>query len=135
MDNNFCRHIEVVNHKIMTVYADTLNAGIGLELAATIRAQLHILGEKYSSEQLELYVIIFLENSEDIPDEICTVEIALSYDMGWKQRGTWHIYNSLSEYGFNIGCITGNVISMCVKAKTCQKCQRANNTSSFVPSH
>ena len=31
-------------------------------------------------------------------------DIVCSFDMGWQQRGSGHIYNSASGHGFMIGC-------------------------------
>ena len=32
------------------------------------------------------------------------LDITASFDMGWQQRGSGHIYNSSSGHGFMIGC-------------------------------
>ena len=64
-----------------------------------------------------------------------TIAIIASYDMGWNQRATGRIYDSLSGHGFLIGCRSGKVIALGVRSKKCAKCTAANKRNTTVQPH
>ena len=47
---------------------------------------------------------------QNIPNDIQTVDISVSYGMGWNKWSTGRVYNTLSGYGFINGCRIGKVI-------------------------
>ena len=49
-------------------------------------------------------------------------KIEASYDMAWQQKGSDHVYNSLSGHGTFIGMHSRKVIALVVKSKTCGIC-------------
>ena len=51
-----------------------------------------------------------------------TVRIFVSYDMGWSQRGNGYTYDSLNGYCAIIGLQTGMVIDYCTRNRKCREC-------------
>jgi hypothetical protein len=50
-------------------------------------------------------------------------KIEPSYDMAWQQKGSGHVYNSMSGHGTFIGRHSRKVIALLVmKSKTCSTC-------------
>ena len=54
-------------------------------------------------------------NYDNVPKEIRTLDISVSFDMGWKKRLTGRLYESISGHGYLIGCRTKNIIAMGLK--------------------
>ena len=48
-----------------------------------------------------------------------------SFDMGWQQRSSGHIYNSPSGHALIVGRYTRKAIAMCIKSKLCNYCHHA----------
>jgi hypothetical protein len=49
-------------------------------------------------------------------------KIEASYDMAWQQKGSGHVYNSMSGHGTFIGRHSRKVIALVMKFKTCSTC-------------
>jgi hypothetical protein len=49
-------------------------------------------------------------------------KVQASYDMAWQQKGSGHVYNSLSGHGTFIGRYSRKVIALVLKCKTCGTC-------------
>jgi hypothetical protein len=49
-------------------------------------------------------------------------KIQASYDMAWQQKGSGHVYNSLSGHGVFIGRYSRKVVALVIKCKTCGIC-------------
>ena len=81
-----------------------------------------------------MYKKNLLANNEFVPDEIDTIGIIVSYDIGWNQHATSRIYDSLSGHGYMIGCFTGCMISFDLKSN-CSKCAIANKYGNDPKSH
>ena len=103
-----------------------------MEIAATIREK---LDGKYNKKQIDKYILNFNAGSDDVPEEIITLGLAVSYDMGWQKRSTGHRYDSMSGHGFIIGCRSGKIIGLDVKGKKCAKCHYANKHNLPVKDH
>ena len=74
------------------------------KVVATIR---DILKDKYTDAEIKEFVNKFRnKNTDELPEEIQQIGIAVSYDMGWNKRSTSKVYDSLSGHGFIIGCLT-----------------------------
>ena len=54
-------------------------------------------------------------------------KIDASYDMAWQQKGSRHVYNSLSGHGTFIGMQSRKIIALVVKSKTCGFCNAWKN--------
>jgi hypothetical protein len=48
--------------------------------------------------------------------------VEASYDMAWQQKGSGHVYNSMSGHGTFIGRHSRKVIALVMKSKTCGTC-------------
>lgn len=46
-----------------------------------------------------------MNDNPNVPTENLDIDIVGSYDMGWQELSTGHIYDWLSWHGFMIGCI------------------------------
>jgi hypothetical protein len=51
-------------------------------------------------------------------------KVQASYDMAWQQKGSGHVYNSLSGHGVFIGMHSRKVIALVIKCKTCNVCSQ-----------
>jgi hypothetical protein len=49
-------------------------------------------------------------------------KIQASFDMAWQQKGSGHVYNSLSGHGVFKGRYSGKVVALVIKCKTCGTC-------------
>ena len=47
---------------------------------------------------------------EDLEELIGSTPLSVSYDMGWQRRGDGRGFDSLSGYGYLMGCLNGKVI-------------------------
>ena len=57
-----------------------------------------------------------------VAEEIGTIRVSVSFDMGWQKKGTGHNYDSNSGHAYLIGCRTEKVIGMLVYSKKCNTC-------------
>ena len=103
-------------HKIILDLCDLVLAeSLKKEIIATIH---HELGNKYDKKQIEIFInYLFNANYEDVPEEIRTIGISVSFDMGWQKRSTGRLYDSISGHGYRIGCRTKNIIAMGLKKR------------------
>ena len=99
--NHFFKHSEEVNSKIIGLCEEIVREGLECEITAVIKER---LGNKYSTADVDKYICNFFNDDPDIPVDILTIGITVSYDMGWQKRSTGRIYDSLSRHGFMIGC-------------------------------
>ena len=121
--NHFFRHSEEVNSKIIGLGEEIVREGLEGEITSVIKEK---LGDKYSTADVDKYISNFFNDEPDIPVDILTIGLTVSYDMGWQKRSAGRIYDSLSGHGFMIGCNTGKVVAVAVRAKKCNKCTIAN---------
>ena len=80
-------------------------------------------------KEIEKYILNFNEGSDDVPEEIITLGLAVSYDMGWQKCSTGHRYDSMSGHGFIIGCRSGKIIGLDVKGKNVRNATTQTNTT------
>ena len=73
---------EEINVQLISVCKAVVAEGLQQEIAATIR---EILKDKYKDNEIERYVHDFNEGYKDLPEEIVTLGLAVSYDMGWQK--------------------------------------------------
>ena len=126
----FHRHSDVVHNVILRECETIMDEAMNGEIIATIKEKLK---GSYTDFEIEKYANNFITGKlDDLPAEIKTVGIAVSYDMGWNKRSTGRVYDSLSGHAFMIGCQTGNVIDMGVSKKKCSTCQTVNRTGVAV---
>ena len=130
--NLFHKNSETVNRRIIELCEVVVEEGLKMEIRAEIEAKLK---GKYTSVEIEKYIENFINDDPDIPDDILQIGISVSYDMGWSKRSTGRVYDSLSGHGFMIGCSTGKVVAVAVRAKKCSKCSRANSNQTRVKNH
>ena len=119
----FSRHSPSMCKLITSVVNGVMEASLKNEIIATISDKL----EGMTKDEINIATKAYFEQDTDnIPDAIQKLRIAVSYDMGWQKRSTGKIYDSMSGHGFMIGCRTGNIIGFKVKSKTCSVCSKAN---------
>jgi hypothetical protein len=130
----FYRNAPYVHQKIVAVANGLINESIKQEVTAT-------------TNELKENELLNFENGETIKnrltnkylntqnDEIPTIPIAVSYDMGWQKRSGGRVYDSLSGHGFIIGCRTGKVVGMGVRKKKCKICSKYNRDEIEIPPH
>ena len=119
----FSRHSPSMCKLITSVISGVMDASLKNEIKATISEKLEGMTKDEINIATKAY---FDKDTENIPDAIKKLGIAVSYDMGWQKRATGKIYDSMSGHGFMIGCRTGNIIGFKVKSKTCSVCSKAN---------
>ena len=91
----------------MSVCQSIMHDALIKEIIATIKDD-----ETLDDEVLHNFIN---KKYEGIPAN--SIDIAISYDMGWNKRSTGRVYDSLSLQGFLIGCRTGKMIAMGVIKK------------------
>ena len=66
-----------------------------------------------------------------------SIDLVVSFDMGWQKRSTGNSYNSPSGHAFLIGARTRKVVAMVVMAKKCSFCVSwaKTNIAAPVPNH
>lgn len=57
-----------------------------------------------------------------------TVNIIVSYDMGWSKRGNGRSYDSLNGYGAMIGFLNGKILDFATRNRKCKKCDIGRST-------
>ena len=76
------------------------------------------LEDKYTNDETEQTINHLLDgNYSQLPDELLSIGIAVSFDMGWQRRSTGRVYDNMSGHGFIIGCWTKNVVGFGLKKK------------------
>ena len=85
--------------------------------------------ESLQKKQIKKYILNFNAGSDDVPEEIITLGLAVSYDMGWQKRSTGRRFDSMSGHGFIIGCRSGKIIGLDVKGKNVQNATMQTNTT------
>ena len=68
----------------MGICKDAMKESFFEEVAATIKDK---FGEKYSDEEIKKYT----KTDTNIPNDLQTVGISVSYDMGWNKRSTGRV--------------------------------------------
>ena len=58
-----------------------------------------------------------MKKEGDVPEELNTLGLTVSYDMGWQKRSTGGRYDSMSGHGFIIGCRSKKIIGVDVRGK------------------
>ena len=113
-------------HKIILDLCDLVLAeSLKKEIIATIH---HELGNKYDEKQTEMFINDFFNAKyDDVPEEIRTIGISVSFDMGWQKRLTGRLYDSISGHGYLIRCRTKNIIAMGLKKKEMQFMQQSKH--------
>ena len=53
------------------------------------------------------------------------VKLTVTYNMGWKKRSSWRIYDSSSGHAFIIGARSKGIIGMVLYSKAYRKCDVA----------
>ena len=130
--NHFFKHSKEVNSKIIGLCEEIVREGLECEITAVIKER---LGNKYSTADVDKYICNFFNDDPDIPVDILTIGITVSYDMGWQKRSTGRIYDSLSGHGFMIGCSTGKVVDVAVRGKKYNKFTIANKKEVEAKAH
>uniref|UniRef100_A0A7S0C7E0 Mutator-like transposase domain-containing protein n=1 Tax=Proboscia inermis TaxID=420281 RepID=A0A7S0C7E0_9STRA len=87
------------------------------------------------SSSMTKHIMKVAEDEMRGADEIKTIGIAVSYDMGWQKRSTGRVYDSISGHGYIIGCRTGKILGMQVRQTKCKKCQAQNNNGTPAVTH
>jgi len=132
-ERTYHRHSSSMTKHIMKVAEDEMRGALNEEIEATIRDK---LDGKMDDEEIDNAVKAwFAKDDENIPDEIKTIGIAVSYDMGWQKRSTGRVYDSISGHGYIIGCRTGKILGMQVRQTKCKKCQAQNNNGTPAVTH
>jgi len=125
-ERTFHTHSSTIHRVILDECTKILDEAMNEEIVATIHNKLK---GSYSDADIKKYSNDFIQRKFDnLPDELKSVGIEVSYDMGWNKRSTGRVYDSLSGHAFMIGCQTGNVIDMGFSKKKCKICQKVNHT-------
>ena len=125
-ERTFHTHSSTIHRVILDECYKILEEDMNEEIIATIKNKLK---GSYSDADIMKYSNDFIQRKFDnLPDELKSVGIEVSYDMGWNKRSTGRVYDSLSGHAFMIGCRTVNVIDMGVSKKKYKICQKVNYT-------
>ena len=89
--------MDEINEMVMEICEEIVQEGLVDEIKGQIKKQ---LGDKYTAEEVKQYTHNFFMETGFIPEAILKIAITASYDMGWNQRSTGRIYDSLSVHGF-----------------------------------
>ena len=65
---------------MISVCKEIVTVGLKFEIEETICEK---LDGKYTKKEIETYILDFHEGLSDLPEEIVTLGLAVSYDMGW----------------------------------------------------
>ena len=125
------------SEKVHTLMLDLINLiiteALSKEIEATIKCKLE---GKYTNDETEQAINHYLDgNYSQLPDELLTIGIAVSFDMGWQKRSTGRVYDSMSGHGFIIGCRTKNVVGFGLKKKKCSNCTSFNKHNLPIVAH
>ena len=85
-----------------------------MEVVETIREKLE---GKYTKSQIEKFIVNYNNKTGYVPDELNTLVLAVSYDMGWQKRSTGRRYDIISGHGFIVGCRSKKIIGLAVRGK------------------
>ena len=132
-ERTYHRHSPSMAKHIIQVANDSMGGALNEEIKATIREKLEGIYEK---EKIDGAITAwFAKDEPNIPDEIKTVGLSISYDMGWQKRSTGRVFDSISGHAFMIGCRTGKVIKYDVRQTKCKKCEAQNKHGTSPVSH
>ena len=130
----FYRNAPYVHEKIVAVVNGLINESLKKEVTATTNEFKENKVLKCKNGET-INNILTNKNLTTQNDEIPTIPIAVSYDMGWQKRSGGRVYDSLSGHGFIIGCRTGKVVGMGVRKKKCKICSKYNRDEIEIPPH
>ena len=56
--------------------------------------------DKHTEQDIKIHIAAFMRVYDNIPQEIKSVDIAASYNMGWQGKGTGKVFDSLLGHVF-----------------------------------
>ena len=116
---------EDMNKELIAVCKEVVTEGLQMEIAETIREKLE---GKYTKSQIEKFIVNYNNKTGYVPDELNTLGLAVSYDMGWQKRSTGRRYESISGHGFIVGCRSKKIIGLAVHGKNVKNVIMRTNT-------
>ena len=129
----FSRKSKKVQELIINIVDEILNDSLANEIIAKIRV---LLKGKATEEEIDENINFFKSGEYDkMHQDLRSIGIAITYDMGWQKRATGRIYDSLSGHGFFIGALTRDIVQYGLKKKRCATCSCLNASAQPYADH
>ena len=132
-ERNFSRHSPKISAVIRDVCDQIMRKAMYNEVIATLEEASDECVDKHTQQSYKN--LIYEHSIENIPADLKTVPVLVSYDMGWQKRSCGKVFDSLSGHGFFIGCRTKKVVSLGVLQKKCALCQNHKKRDLPIPDH
>lgn len=121
-ERSYTRHVKPICKVIISVINEITEESLNEEIALIIREK---LSGKYEVSEIEELIKKKLAGVITGIDKVYNVQIIITFDMGWKKKGTGHAYDSNSGHAYYIGARSGKVVAMIMYSKKCTTCDIA----------
>jgi hypothetical protein len=109
------RSFTIIEERLVPVIGELLRDIIQANLVEEVKATM------LNADDFKVWLDALNDKSIRIKDDN-KPRVQASYDMAWQQKGSGHVYNSLSGHGTFIGKHSRKVIALVMKCKTCSTC-------------
>jgi hypothetical protein len=111
------RSFTIIEERLVPIMRELLDDILRKNLVEEVKASM----PNTSEEDMQLWMEA-IDNKDIRIGDAWKPKVQASYDMAWQQKGSGHVYNSLSGHGTFIGRHSRKVIALVLKCKTCNFC-------------